>query len=382
MLGALFLSLSKPQRKRLLSNVPIFLLLVVAINGPLWARNLSLSGSPLGFSSPFGDLDKAERIQYRTRHITVSGVLSNIVRNSILHLGTPFPSVNRVPYEVSVSLIRALGHDPNDNDWLESGRSNDWRFGEVSFSLHESEAGNALHFAVYCAVFIMAVVGWKSLSKEILLYSAGLIVAYVSFCGLIRWMPFNARLHMPVFVCAAALTGAVLGKYFERCLSLFAGMGLLFLAAALPFVIANKARPLVPVARHQSGQGFFPTHSILATDREHLYYGDEHMRFADAEIAAARSVRSTNCTDIGLDAALDDYEYPIMALLLDDGIFRRIRYVGINNRSLRYARKDSSFPCVIVCLNCTGHPERLTLYEGHSFQQEFFGNTAVIRPGF
>src|SRR5581483_8750559 len=61
---------SKAQaRKLLLIRLPILLVVVLVLNGPLFIRNYRLSGSPLGFSTPLGN--DPER-QYSNSHISPS----------------------------------------------------------------------------------------------------------------------------------------------------------------------------------------------------------------------------------------------------------------------------------------------------------------------
>lgn len=373
-----FLSFRRETRRRFCLLAPIFLVAVIVINGPLWTRNHELTGSPLGFSSPLGekDLDLEGHHNFRPRHVTVTGVLSNIVRNSVLDLGTPIDRLNEITVNVASHLIRAMGNEPNNQDWIESVLFNGFNFGPISVSTEELSSGNLMHFVLYLTLLIVIAIRWRHFPSLLRILATGLVTAFVGYSALLRWTPYSARYQMPIFVCGTALAAVVLSKLCEHGNGPQTGLALVLLLGAFPFELANKARPIIPFAFHKQIGAMFPEQSIFRLSRDVLYFGDGYMPSAESEIAAAQSVRSGNCQRIGIDTT-DYFDYPMMAMLLEDGIGREIRYVGVDNRSVRYARSSDPPPCAIVCIRCTSNPVKMARYSAFNLRQAF-GQTLVL----
>ena len=83
---------SAASRKLLLLRVPVLVLAILVLNGPLFVRNYRLSGSPLGFAAPLGD-DTLR--QYSNSRYSASITFANVVKNLSLHVVTPIGAVNR-----------------------------------------------------------------------------------------------------------------------------------------------------------------------------------------------------------------------------------------------------------------------------------------------
>lgn len=366
-------------RKRLLSLAAIALVAVIAINGPLWVRNLELAGSPLGFSSPLGekDWDPKGQHDFRPRNVTVTGVLSNVARNSLLDLGTPIDPLNDFVFRAASRFIRAMGNDPNDRDWIGSAIFNGFNFSPVSISTDESAAGNLLHFLLYATTLIIVASRWRNFPTLVRLLAASAVAAFIAYSAVLRWTPYNARYQMPIFICGAAFVAAALSKLSGQRSGIQTGLAVTLVLGAFPFALANKGRPIVPFALHKQSGSTYPEESIFRLSRDVLYFGEGSMQYAASEIAAAQSVRSGNCRTIGIDTA-DYTDYPIMAMLLEDGVRRDIRYVGVENLSLRYARPTDPLPCAIICIRCTIDPGKKERYSRLSQRAEVFGQTIVL----
>jgi hypothetical protein len=138
-------------------------------------------------------------------------------------------------------------------------------------------------------------------------------------------------------------------------------------------VLANETRPLI--TKHGL-RG-----SILATPRDQTYFLDFHRDIAGSFIDAAAAARGSGCHDIGIDANRLRFEYPMMAMLEQDGIGRRIRYVGVENSSTRYAQPDAPPVCIVICLNCLNSPQKIAEYSSELPQAQPFGNVVLFsRP--
>jgi hypothetical protein len=82
-----------------------------------------------------------------------------------------------------------------------------------------------------------------------------------------------------------------------------------------------------------------------------------------------------------LDANLMRFEYPMMAMLEQDGIRRKIRYVGVENSSIRYTQPDAPPVCMVICLNCRNAPNEAAEYSRELPKAQSFGNVVLFsRP--
>ena len=104
---------------------------------------------------------------------------------------------------------------------------------------------------------------------------------------------------------------------------------------------------------------------VLTTPRDETYFFDFHREIAGSFIAAAAAARASGCRTIGIDATQLHYEYPIMALLNQDGVFRHIRYVGVENSSVRYAQRSAPPVCTGICPQCLHSPRKIAKYSAN-----------------
>jgi len=343
-------------RKRLLARLPVFLLIVLVLNGPLYVRNYRLSGSPLGFSSAFGD-----DVQRQTRNSRVSPsiVFSSVVRNLALHVATPIGAVNQRTERAIIWTLRRLGIDPNDQDSTYRGG-----FHTNSFSSNEARAGNPLQLALVglTCVLLCGRIGDRNLR----LYMLGLAASFVLFCALIRWQPWNSRYHLPLFALGMGIAGVVLERSWNRrSLSIVA---CLLIVSALPFAIFNSLRPLAP----------WPRASVFHQPRLESYFNDSHDRWIDSYVSAAKFVESSQCKSIGVDSSLEDFDYPLFMLLNAGHSDREVRYAGVHNLTTGYTRSDSKPLCAVVCLRCANAPAKWAEYKDVGGRTSVFDDVAVF----
>jgi hypothetical protein len=342
----------------LLLRIPALLLAILVLNGPLLVRNYRLSGSPLGFPAPMGD-DPLRT--YSNGRYSVSITLGNVVKNVALHLATPVEGINQRVTRLIFSTSQRFGLD------LDSPAST-WRggFRLNKFSGHEERAGNALQLAL---IFISCLFLFGNrASRTLRLYMLGLFASFVLFCALMRWQPWNARFHLPLFELGMALAGVV----FERKMPRYAliGIACLLLLAAFPLVLMNSLRPLLSVR----------SPSIFSQSRTETYFADSHRWQLHSYRDAAAFLDSTNCNSVGLDSSFDDFDYPMFALLNAGHGDRKVRYSEVKNLTAEYARPDSAPSCAVICLRCANSPAKWAEYKQVGGRVSVFDEIAVFSP--
>lgn len=264
-------------------------LTILVLNAGQYARNLDAYNNPLGPADVQGIL--------RPASLAPSVILSNLTANATIHLGTPWTGANNRMNGVVAAMHTAAGLDLKQLYPYFGG------FRVAPWSNDEGQAGNPLQFLLGIAGFAIAVGTWRGVGRErramILTLAAGILLVGMT----IRWQPFNGRLHLPLFVlgapCIALLVGRLRGPWLPVAVAVLT-------AGALPSLIANTTRPLIP-------WGTQARSSVLTAPREQQYFASRpslHPSYA----AMIQQIETTGCSRIGLFADYDSWEYPLWVM--------------------------------------------------------------------
>ena len=363
LLAAIWLILRPRMSRRLLGHAALLAAVVVLVNLPQGVRNVRLTGTPLGLPFP----EAGNRLRFRSEVISPSVVGSGVLRNAALHLGTPSRQFNSHLEHFLRRVIQAAGADPDDprTTWRDTFRI-------PATTTREYFAGNPGQFLLLCAVFVWALLHWRSRNRATILLFLAVALAFVLFSAAMKWNLSAARYHLPLFIIGAGLLGATLPSIFPG--RVLAAIALIALLASTPFVFANSLRSLIP-----SRSTF-----LFRASRDSLYFADD---FREPQIAqysaAADEVQRTGCKEVGIDAMLQTYVYPMMALVHERVPAARFQYVGVTNLTSNYAealRRPN--PCVVVCLGCMHFASKWTRYRDRHLgdRVSLFGDIAVFWP--
>jgi hypothetical protein len=166
-----------------------------------YSRNYSWYGSPIGTTQrPGYDLV--------VETAGIKALTSNIVRNLSLHLAAPNTTWNKILYKYIRSIHHWIGIDINDPQTTYWAKKLNFY---ISYSPHsEISAAAPIHsLAGIVLPFILLTLRFK---KRLLWWSlyAICISSFILFCFSIKWQPWHARLHIPIFLLLAPLTAAIL----------------------------------------------------------------------------------------------------------------------------------------------------------------------------
>jgi hypothetical protein len=286
---------------------------------PFYARNLRVFGHPLG---PVGTA-----AEYGNETHGLGTLTSNLVRNSTLHLGTPFGLWNDGLTLVVVRAHEALGLNPQDprTTWFEDTRYRVW-----PMSTYEGRTGNLLHF-----LLVLATGGLLLLTPQPRLsrwYGLAILAGAVLFCWVLKWQHWHGRLHTPLFVLAAPLLAVTLERAMPGRRAL--GVGLLLWLASLPWLFASEMRPLLTLPR-------WHMKSIFAVPREQQYLVNQPGLEAPY-VRAAVDLARLGCHDIALAATEDTWSHPITAFARMHGVPLRVHYVFVENASRALERRPDT----------------------------------------
>jgi len=272
------------------------LLLIVAImlsvNIRHYARNFELWGNPLGIG----------QTPYTNEVFSVPVIVSNVIRNISLHIGTPSASINAAILRGVRILHVPLGLDANDA--LTTWRHPFYPFVIVHFSTLEDRAGNPLHLGLIMVSLALLFASCEQRkARDLIAYAIALIIAFLIFCSYLKWNPWNSRLQLPLFVLWSPLISLVVFRRagYKVALSIV----LLLMTASTLYVFRNEIRPLIGVG---------PNSTVLNTSRiERLL--KRHPVARAHYPGAAHFVKTLHCSEVGLLIGHDYLEYPFWVLL-------------------------------------------------------------------
>ena len=340
-------SAAKRLRWQAWRPVLVIALVALAINIGHYSRNARLYGSVHGDDGTL----------YTNDVVSPGVVVSNVTRNLSLHVGTPLGSVNDVIDGGVRLFLTTLGIDPNDprTTWFTE------EFRVIQSTNHEDTAGNPIHLLLLLVSVGVYLFGRHYKSQPTSgRYIIACVAAFLLFCTVLKWQPWHSRLHLPLFVLSSAFIATVLDLPERR--KLATALAAILLVAAQPWVLYNYSRPLIPLAFEVGGIRTLGGSNVFA-DRYDQYFSNRP-ELKDPYVGAADLVTSKNCSEVGLQLQLNDWEYPFWMLLQRDGReVRRVEHVNVNNKSAETAATDDPFvPCAIIAVYSNGaEAEELTV---------------------
>jgi hypothetical protein len=354
---------SKRARVRLLLLGPLLVVIGLTLNVPQYARNYQLTGSLLGVPIPAD----GRYLPFANDHVTVTGTLSNVLRNAALEFAVPSSKVNAFTVGAVSRVIRATGSDPSDptTTWPDEH----WGHGfELGWDIRsEVLTSNPFQFVLLLAIGGLIVLDRGRRLPATLPLLLGLVGAWVLFSALLRWQIYSSRQLIALLVVGSALVGLVLGRLPRR---VHLPIISLLLVVGLVFAVENELRPVAP----------WPAPNIFSLSRSDRYFFDDHLSQAVPSIAAVEAVRGAGCGEVALDAGQELSVYPMMALLQRSGV-EQVRFTGVNNRTVNYGDGSIASSCAVVCLQCGRSPAPDASYDALSWQRLPFGEIVVyLRP--
>lgn len=248
------------------------------------ARNVADSGSPLGSDGPL----------YANQIMGPDVLVSNLGRNLALELTPPEPFDSLLG--VSAALNQGLGAL---HGWLGldvSDQRTTWEDGIMRPPLiHEAHMGATIFVLLGGLALVIYGVRWRRLATRTrTLYLLLMLMTFVLFSLALRYMPWHARLHLPILALAVSFVAIVLTGGLPR--RACAALLMLVVVAALPPLLANDSRPLVGAR------------SVLTIDRwTQLFVNGPQ---SQAGFISALDALG-DCEDVGLLFTPGSPEYPL-----------------------------------------------------------------------
>jgi len=307
--------------------------IIISINLPHLARNTSLFGDPFGIGQ--------SGIKITNSNFSHSSLVSNMLRNFMLHV--PFPSgpAQSIAEEVMSRGFKKLHIDPSDPDTTWPGTT----FKIAGLSYHEDRAGNPLHIALIIITFLFLFIQPKNkICRYYLMYALCIFSAYILFCLFFKWQPWNSRLHLPLFILCAPLVAITL-ETDKGAIGI--AIAIVLIIASIPWLLCNDTRPLVT---------HYTTHvnkSILLTKREDQYYNTRpYVRRGYQKVL--HDIKKYGYNKIGLILACDTFKYPLF-LPVENIHSMRYEHLNVVNESCKYQDIGYVPEAVVYIKNMNGN---------------------------
>ena len=288
--SCLIMAVGIVRSMRLRSWRPAIIIIIVAALIPLghWMRNWQTYGSPLG----------SARSWIGNSTLAFPGLVSNVMRNLTLHMGTPGETLNAGLQELVTNAHAWLDIDPNDPRTTYVGL----RYGVVYRPGGEEYTPAGAHLALVAIMLIMAAPLRRQLNAQqyfrYLLIPCG---GFVLFCWLLKWQPWHSRLHVPLICLFMPPLAVMLTETSMRFVRPVLVAGILL--ALYPSFVVNY-RPLFGERRvfktERTIQMFFSAPSDL-----------------EGSVAAAKLTAEINPSAIAFCFEGMQVEYPLQRLILD-----------------------------------------------------------------
>ncbi len=295
-----------------------------------YLRNYNLFASPLG-----------EPSDYRNEAYGINILVSNILRNIALHIGTPIGLWNGIANRLIQIIHIFIGVDINDpritfskTFFVPGGWST------IGITGNENGAGNLVHLALIIICMIIFI-SRKYIRKQsyVFAYLITTISTFLIFCYLVKWQAWNSRLHLPFFILMSPFVGVVLSKLKKQKIAIF--IVTFLLVSSLPWVFFNRYRPIID------------SNNIFQTSRIEQYFSNRPF-LKGTYTGAVDFLNSKKCSNIGLSMGKDPWEYPLWVLLQQNNQkIVKIQHINVTNISAILEKEDSykDFePCGIISM--------------------------------
>lgn len=201
------------------------------IFAPFWSRNYALFGNVMNPEE--GSSFAGEKLTADAHSVTLS--VSNILKNSSIHLGIPHAGLNRSIESFIIRVHDVIGVDVNDPAISRDSF-------DVRYTVHEDMVPNTVHFLII--ILFSVVLLFLKGNRKMLTFWLLAIGGFFLFCTALKFQHWSTRTHLPFFAMGAVLIGFVM----ERAPVYLRGLALsLFFIPALFFVVGNPAKPVAPV---------------------------------------------------------------------------------------------------------------------------------------
>ncbi|MEY3369047.1 MAG: hypothetical protein RI973_2202 [Bacteroidota bacterium] len=299
-------------------------MLFIAVNSTYYYRNINLS------NHLFGDYKEGHFIE----NPGALTLLSSIVRNCAMHFGV-FPA-NEIVEKAVIAMHETLGLDVNDprSSWINYGTSDVTKFELTKWMHHEDDAANIFQFLLITLAGFAAAFRVSKDSRHWFWFL--MLAGFIMFCAMLKWQPWNSKLHTTYFILFAVPTAHALSSLAAN--RLFQLSGLVAGFYALLVVCFNPNRPFIFAPAYTG-------HTKITEERFKKYFATHVGYYQDVQTIKGLLGAYRNET-IGFDAAErhEYWEYPFYSDIFSQKAPTTFRHIKVENPSRNAKVVEATFP--------------------------------------
>jgi len=366
-----------------LSGVVVAGLIALLTNVGPYRRNYVLFGSLLGPPEETG--------LYTNGIYSPTAVLSNVIRNVSLHLNTPVAEFNGSIEQIVIDLHSLMQINVNDPRTTYLANNYDFQYRLSTATRQEIYAGNSIHLIFIGLSSLIYVSGSRLFSGGrtylLNLYMLAGLSMFALSCLVLKWQPFHSRQHLAFFLYFSPFIAVVVANTVKP--SIMYGLAYGFLVLALPWVLLNSSRPLIPTYYVKqliySADDRAPQMIANQTRLYGVFSDKDTQLFREMEPLREPLVRvmdhlaSATCRDFGLIEGTNTYqvEYPVWKLLERNfgNRFRLKHMLVANSSELARSNHPDFEPCIIISFS-TSNSDQLNI-DGNLYQRDFVASNAA-----
>ena len=308
----------------------LFLFFVfIIINLGHYSRNFEL----------FGKFIATGEHKYTNELVSIASFISNFIRNIGLQIQTPIKFLDKWFEQIIYLIHKLIMIDISDPRTTWTGK----QFFLITDSrlFHEDRAASPVHILLILFAILLGAIKRKLIQqKQLIIYCVIVTGCFMLFCLMLKWQPFNTRLHLPILILFSPFVGTIISKFFTRKIVYI--ISIILLTLSLHWTFHNLSRPLL-------GKG-----NIFKLNRIEAYMINRK-DLRQPYIKAAEFLGSQDCSQISLSLYPNAYEYPLWILLQSQKFSKKVEIKNINvtnisSKKITLHSYRSFTPCAIISL--------------------------------
>lgn len=304
------------------------MVLALSLNVKHYSRNYAVNKSLL-------NIDDAEAKAYANETMNGKLLLSNLIKNSGLHLGYP---IEKNCDSIIRNAHKAIGVSIDDKRLNYLGIPYQSARAAVT---HEDYVTNTVHFILWALAFSFLVFHFlfsKTRNKTEMIIVIVLVAQILLFTGYLKWQPWHTRLHIPIFILSIIpiMLACQKTKWFKG--MVWVSIPLLLYSFMFYFVY-NNLRPI-------QNNPIYTKNLRIDDNRFKKYFANQPQLYTEYKVVL-EELYDANPKTVGLK--MMDWEYPLFNAYYYDHL--QLVAIDVNNNTGILKQENQSVDLIISTSN-------------------------------
>ena len=304
------------------------MVLALSLNVKHYSRNYTVNKSLL-------NIDDAEAKAYANETMNGKLLLSNLIKNSGLHLGYP---IEKNCDSIIRNAHKAIGVSIDDKRLNYLGIPYQSARAAVT---HEDYVTNTVHFILWALAFSFLVFHFlfsKTRNKTEMIIVIVLVAQILLFTGYLKWQPWHTRLHIPIFILSIIpiMLACQKTKWFKG--MVWVSIPLLLYSFMFYFVY-NNLRPI-------QNNPVYTKNLRIDDNRFKKYFANQPQLYTEYKVVL-EELYDANPKTVGLK--MMDWEYPLFNAYYYDHL--QLVAIDVNNNTGILKQENQSVDLIISTSN-------------------------------